>query len=605
MFRCGFEIRQCERRLAQRCLYLSSARRCAAAHSRCETWLLQLPSTLAVRSGEPPHNIFSSQRRLFASSSSYSFIKGEKLRVAVVGGGCAGLSSALHLAPLVEKGLIAGPIDVFDEGSAAARDIGVGIWSTALDPFRKSNRTSHELVYRSMASGTWLNQVGYRTPDGAWLMKSKLPANEAELDAGDMPALLFLRERDMLEALQKAAHWEEQRGTMQVHRNAGRVQGLYEESSEPWSTNVLLGNKQTTNAESDGQKPTLSERDYHLIIAADGMNSVLRRTYGGHESETRRLIGTAALPSPIDLPNSMSNIDYNSARGWDKSQHQEVVGLQDRRYTVYRGNSQATRKDLGQGEISFQTWGTGHSMRFATVPMLCPTISGREERQVWFITIDSDEIANEADPVKRRDLLLKEFKDWHDPIRQTVLATPPEEILVERAIAHRHCMGPVLSFNTNVIRHLRGRRPPSSGEGPCIVFVGDAYMTVDPILAQGFTLAMEGAAALRKSVKQSCKVDNEARNDPDPQLAFDPIQLRIELKQRQSHSMDRLICLLRATELVQALGQPSGNTTMSGILNTKVLRPITRLLPNFIKAPIFDAVLKYSLGLGLFFRKPK
>ena len=145
--------------------------------------------------------------------------------------------------------------------------------------------------------------------------------------------------------------------------------------------------------------------------------------------------------------------------------------------------------------------------------------------------------------------------------------------------------------------------PPSSGEGPCIVFVGDSYMTVDPILAQGFTFAMESGAALRKSVERSCQsietnVSLSSKNDSDPQLAFDPIRLRQQLKDRQVAKMNRLICLLRVTELVQALGQP--NTKWTGIFNTMVLRPLMKLTPNFIKAPIFNAVLKYSLGLGLF-----
>jgi 2-polyprenyl-6-methoxyphenol hydroxylase-like FAD-dependent oxidoreductase len=427
----------------------------------------------------------------------------------------------------------------------------------------------------------------------------------------------------MLESLQEAVHWEEHQGTIRVH-NAGRIDGLFEESNQPWSTNLVLSNKKglgetsTSNDPSYNQEyvPTqsqmnLTDRDYHLIVAADGMNSVLRRTYGGHENESRRLTGTSALPSPIDLPNSMvQHGEYvSTVRGWDKSQHEEVVGLQDRFYTVFRGNSHASREDLGQDakSPSFQTWGTGKSMRFASVPMMCPTINGREERQVWFITIDNDAIANEADPVTRRDMLLDEFKNWHDPIRQTVMATPPEEILMERAIAHRHCTGPVLSFNTKVVRHLRGRRPPSSGEGPCIVFVGDSYMTVDPILAQGFTCAMESGAALHHSLALSYQDFepaslNASKNDADALLAFDPIRLRQELKDRQAKKMDRLICLLRATELVQALGQP--NTKWTGILNTMVLRPLMRLTPNFIKAPIFDAVLKYSLGLGLFGKSP-
>ena len=50
-----------------------------------------------------------------------------------------------------------------------------------------------------------------------------------------------------------------------------------------------------------------------------------------------------------------------------------------------------------------------------------------------------------------------------------------------------------------------------------MVFVGDAYMTIDPILAQGFTVAMEGAFATNTSVLKSCQVV-----DPNSQYAFDP-----------------------------------------------------------------------------------
>jgi hypothetical protein len=72
--------------------------------------------------------------------------------------------------------------------------------------------------------------------------------------------------------------------------------------------------------------------------------------------------------------------------------------------------------------------------------------------------------------------------------------------------------------------------------------------------------------------------------------------LRSELKERHEARMDRLTCLLRATELVQALGQPQGGSS-TGFLNTYGLRPIMKLTPNAIKAPIFDAILRYSVGL--------
>lgn len=53
--------------------------------------------------------------------------------------------------------------------------------------------------------------------------------------------------------------------------------------------------------------------------------------------------------------------------------------------------------------------------------------------------------------------------------------------------------------------------------GLVVVFVGDAYMTIDPILAQGFTVAMEGAFATKNSVQKSCQVI-----DPNSTYAFDP-----------------------------------------------------------------------------------
>lgn len=517
--------------------------------------------------------------RLFSTESTSR--KGEQLRVAVVGGGAAGLSAALHLAPLVESGCLASPIDVYDAGRPR-RSIGVGIWSSAIDPFHQNPRISHQMAYNLMTdNGSWLGDVGYRTPSGAWLMKSHLPVSESESATTSMPALLFLREHDMLDALRKAVHWEEHQGTIQVHSegNKTRVMGVEEDAAQPWSARLLLANDR------------LSETDYHLIIAADGTHSVLRQMYGGHQSHSRILTGAGALPSPIDLPSQQST---NMDSAWNESQQREAVGLQDRKYTVFRGNSPLSSADIRdeslQQGVSFQTWGMGRSMRFATVPMRYPgSMQTTEERQVWFITIDDDEIVGEPDPLRRRTMLLEAFADWHDPIRKIVEATPPDEILMERAIAHSHSLGPVLNFN-RVVEQMRGVRPPNSGKGPCIIYLGDAYMTVDPILAQGFTVAMEGAYDLRASVSAACV---PSKNNS---TAFDPQRLRKELKTRGDKRIDRIICLLRVTELVQALGQPSGGT-LSGAINMKLLRPLTRLIPNFVKKPIFDAVLKYSLGL--------
>ena len=80
-----------------------------------------------------------------------------------------------------------------EESTLKRREIGVGLWSTALEPFRVSPRNSHQLLWKDMTHyGRLVGTVGYRTPDGTWLAKSRLPTSIE--DNMDMPGLLFLRE---------------------------------------------------------------------------------------------------------------------------------------------------------------------------------------------------------------------------------------------------------------------------------------------------------------------------------------------------------------------------------------------------------------------------
>ena len=519
-------------------------------------------------------------RRTFTAGSA----SGERLRVAVVGGGAAGLSSALHMAPLVTAGLINGPIDVYEASQATGRKIGVGIWSTALEPFQFSEQDSHQLLYRDMVQhGTWIRDVGYRSPKGHWLA-------ESSLEDETLPGLLFLREIDMLSSLRKAAHLEEQKGTIQFH--AGKSFGvtqIYEESMDPFAAPLVL-----TGKSADEQAPT-TPRDYHLIVAADGMNSVLRKTYGGHLGNRKHLTGTTSLQSPLELPDRKVETDP-----WDVLGQAEATSTQDRMYTVFRGNSLIKADEIGNvnDNKSFQTWGERNSMRFATVPMRYPDPNDASkescERHVWFVTTDDKDIIQETDPERRKELLLDLMKDWHYPIHDIIDKTPAEDVLMERAMAHKHSMGPVLNFN-KVVKKIRNHPPPSSGHGPTIVFMGDAFMTVDPILAQGFTLGMEGAANLGLSLKDIIQIPPNPRY---PKLAFDPIRMRQELQTRHEKRLDRVVCMLRATEIVQALGQPSTGT-LSGMISRSILRPIMRFTPGFIKTPFFNAMLKYSLGTHL------
>jgi 2-polyprenyl-6-methoxyphenol hydroxylase-like FAD-dependent oxidoreductase len=511
----------------------------------------------------------------------------ERLRVAVVGGGAAGLSTALHLAPLVTQGLIGGPIDVFDsEDKPSNREIGVGVWSTALSSFQENPNNAHQLAYQDMIKrGTFVHEVGYRTPRGDWLA-------ESNLDGEGLPDLLFLRETDMLAALRKAIHVEVNRGNVMVHSGSHyKVDSIMEDNNTaPWSAPLML------LKDGPGKSAERTERDYHLIVAADGMDSVLRKAYGGFNIQSRVLTGMYAID---DSTGGLSGVDAQGNSNatqrdeWAISNQAEAIGIQDRNYDVFRGNAPVTREEVEGLEVSFQTWGEGQNMRFATVPMIYPGADGqKEERHVWFITIDDDKISSETDPVKLKEMLLYAFRDWHDPIRQLVEATSPYEILKERALAHRHSQQPVVDLY-GLINKVRQKSIPAVGSGPVIQYAGDAFLTVDPILAQGFTVGMEGAASLAHALSTTLHVDTK---NPNSALAFDPYLLRQELMRRHDLRLHRLICLLRITELVQALGQPITGT-MTGLLSRDIIRPAMRITPSFIKTPVFNSVMKYSLGL--------
>jgi len=531
--------------------------------------------------------------------------------VAIVGGGAAGLSTALHLAPLVTAGLISAPIDVYDAGERQSSPIGVGIWSTALYAFRDSKDVdSHQIVFNDMyRKGTLSERVGFRSPGGDWLAESNLAGEKT-------PDFLFLRESDMLGALQKGVHHEVQRGRVVLHTGlCGKIDSIAEDSPQPWSAPLLVLKNGTENP------PEKTERDYHLIVAADGMNSVIRKTYGGYVAKRRRrFLGTGAMGNesdgPLDLPNGDINGNGNGdnndnlEESWDVLNHAEATSTQDRHYHVFRGNSPVTRDEVEGLEKAFQTWGESGNMRFATVPMEFSSAGGKkEELHTWFITIDDEKSSSEQDPEKRKAMLLEAFRDWHDPIRRLVEATPADEILMERAMAHKHSCEPVVNFN-RVVHMIRRKPVPANGKGPVIQFVGDSFMTVDPILAQGFTFGMEGAAAMAQSLANCLEkknpedsdggrsIDYSLSNHHQKQLAFSPHLLRKELLDRHDRRLNRLICLLRSSELVQALGQPTKGS-ISGWISRYIIRPAMRLTPDFIKTPIFNRVMEYSLGLGL------
>ena len=612
----------------------------------------------------------------------------QQLRIAVVGGGAAGMTAALHLSPLVSAGLIQ-TVDIYEStqtqknkadliqhrdsgheddsaagkqlypGSGAlGRNIGVGIWSTAWWPFLKSlqqgmgstddnipkqkNRQSFKTLLQDLEScGSYVGDVGYRTPNGSWLVKSELNSHPFGIDdllnnsneektksiEEDIanPALLFVRERDLLSCLRNAIKIEQRLGTVKYHSGI-RVNGIDNINGELGSL-ILQHTDDIENESLSWMSP-----QYHLIIAADGIYSSLRSRFAGHNS--------AHVTAGMTLGDPQNMVESE----WDHTKGQrEATQIEDREYVVFRGNAPKLESDEEDGSGSFQTWGENRNMRFAAVPFNHETEdldddeddtsnsgghysqsqsfkSKQQYEEVWFATMSDPSFVHKAnaaatshDAEERKQMLLEAFGSWHKPISTLISNTPADEIMYEIAIAHRHNTAPVFDVarimefellqdkmakakeDGKDLKNINSDDVKINGQGPTLVFLGDAQMAIDPVLAQGFTMAMEAGASLAKSIEGTltqAPADGASSSGEYP--TYQPDLLQQQLLQRHYSRERRLLQLLRSTELVQILAQPSG---FGATLATWFIRPVIMLCPEILKKRVFDYMLRYSLGL--------
>jgi len=233
---------------------------------------------------------------------------------------------------------------------------------------------------------------------------------------------------------------------------------------------------------------------------------------------------------------------------------------------------------------------------------------------VWFATISDPAFmeafrasADAPDAAVQKQLLIEAFGEWHKPIRTLIETTPSEKIMYELAIAHRHNARPVFDV-ARIMEFERwqdAEKPKEDGgestlgegkihgRGPILQFIGDSYMTVDPVLAQGFTMAMESGASLVNSIEHTL-VHPDAVTSPSTS-AYHPRLLRETLNERYYCRERRLLQLLRSTELVQRMAQPQG--MLASVLATWIIRPVVKFSPGVVKKKIFDFLIRYSLGL--------
>ena len=673
------------------------------------------------------------------------------------------MSTALHLAPLVDAGLIRGPVDVYestvvrrrkrrgpagggeagDDGpgsevggclrqrhpgsGAMGRDIGVGIWSTAWWPYlrslsqgaqakskhrpagddddeqsrggssgtdgrqdinnsglsdliqRQKDRQSYKTLLQDLeACGSYVGDVGYRTPDGGWLVRYELNSSPYGIDdlllsgnegadgpVGDIvrenPALLFVRERDLLSCLRNAVRAEGRKGTIRYHSGV-TVEGVANVRGDLGSLvlrrKVEGGESSIDRGETDGEEVTNSPR-YNMILAADGLYSTLRSKYAGHHSIHATSVGIESSSSFPGDGYMSKTMEYEQ---WEHTKGQcEATLVEERGYVVFRGNAPKLERDEEDGSGSFQTWGEEGGQRFAAVPFYHATsedlegddaesgdgsgsgadvdtkekasphysksrpfiTEGKADEEVWFATISESSLGRKLfpedgdgkdsipDAEERKAMLLEAFGDWHRPVPTLIRTTPAESIMYEAAVSHRHNATPVFDLgrimefeawrrNRRGVGNVDGGAadlspPVVDGRGPIMAFIGDSMMAVDPVLAQGFTMAMEAGYSLAASIERAYVERPPAGAAGGAAVpAYDPAVMRAELLERHYRRETRLLHLLRSTELVQRLAQPTG---LMSVLSKYAVRPVVMAAPDAVKRPVFEYMIRYSLGL--------
>ncbi len=118
--------------------------------------------------------------------------------------------------------------------------------------------------------------------------------------------------------------------------------------------------KERTTSREEGALGETTAKVYHLIIASKGTHSNLRQRYGVHNVSRTRVTGTNVFNSDEDIQQDTTLEEMGQAK---------ADAVEDRNYFRSARQANLTNARFGLSEGSFQTWGEGKSMHFATVPL--------------------------------------------------------------------------------------------------------------------------------------------------------------------------------------------------------------------------------------------
>jgi 2-polyprenyl-6-methoxyphenol hydroxylase-like FAD-dependent oxidoreductase len=245
-------------------------------------------------------------------------------------------------------------------------------------------------------------------------------------------------------------------GVLAIHRAE-----LHDVLRKALPESVVETDAEVTAVSSDGKVTVGGEvLSADLVVAADGVNSITRRTLWSEDAE-------------------------DSAGGAD--------GLQGRgREAVFQGRA-VWRGVTPAGAVwpVRESLTLGRGVQVGVLPL-------PGERVYWFLTVNADQ-RNRMYADDRAEVL-RRVRDWHHPIPELVAATPPDQVLHNDMLD----IDPLPSF-------VKDR----------VVLLGDAAHAMTPDLGQGACQALEDAVVLAAAVADDDleRYDRERRARVQPMAA--------------------------------------------------------------------------------------
>ena len=246
----------------------------------------------------------------------------------------------------------------------------------------------------------------------------------------------------------------------------------------------------------------------NLLVAADGANSLVRRTVGTFPMTTRSY-GRKAVTCTVELESSMAHTAFQRflPHGpiallpvWnsqdDNNNKSNVDGSSGKEQPIYANVVWSTTPSEANYLLSLtpSEFTTVLNNHLCHGPNVNPSLLPNDAPSIPFVST----IAKEVDSLLRTANTALTMGTWTEAPTRNYFRMPPKSIGV---------VGPILGFDltmSHVVSPGYGGKESYGGyTSPRVALVGDAAHTMHPMAGQGLNLGMDDVNSLSKLIKEA------------------------------------------------------------------------------------------------------